>query len=343
MRVLQHIARAATALAILTLAFPGSAAAQKLTGAGATFPDPVYKKWFNEFNKKTGIQINYQAAGSSAGIKQFTAKTVDFGATDGPMSPEQMNAVQGQVLHIPTVLGAVVLTWNLPSLGQTQLKLSGPVIADIYLGKIKQWNDPALTALNPGVTLPSSDILVVRRSEGSGTTFIFTDFLSKVSPEWKSRVGAGQSVNWPTGLGGTGNAGVTQQVKQMPGAIGYVEMVYAEQNRLPYAAVRNSTGAFVAPSLESVTAAAASAKFPANTDFRVSITDAPGATAYPIASFTWLLVHPKNPDPAKGKVIKDFLTWMITPEAQDMAKALTYAPLPKEVVALVTQKIAGLR
>ncbi len=343
MRSLRLATRLVAAVAVLALALPAGLAAQKLTGAGATFPDPVYKKWFNEFNRKTGIQINYQAAGSSAGIKQFTAKTVDFGATDGPMSPEQMNAVQGQVVHIPTVLGAVVLTWNLPALGQTRLKLSGPVIADIFLGKIKQWNDPALAALNPGVRLPSDDILVVRRSEGSGTTFIFTDFLSKVSPEWKARVGAGQSVNWPVGLGGTGNAGVTQQVKQMPGAIGYVEMVYAEQNKLPYADIRNSTGAFVTPSLESVTAAAASAKFPANTDFRVSITDAPGAQAYPIASFTWLLVHPKSPDAAKGKVIKDFLTWMITPEAQEMAKALTYAPLPPEVITLVTQKIAGLK
>ncbi len=341
---LRHISNRLVALSAFALfALPAVTVAQSLTGAGASFPDPIYKKWFSEHNKKTGVQINYQAAGSSAGIRQFTAGTVDFGATDGPMTAEQMTAVKGQVVHIPTVLGAVVVTYNLPAVGQTPLKLSGTVIADIFLGKITKWNDRALTALNPGVALPSADILVVRRSDGSGTTFIFTDFLSKISPDWKAKVGTGQSVNWPVGLGGTGNAGVTQQVRQTPGSIGYVELVYAEQNKLPSASIMNSTGAFIRPSLEAVTAAAGSAKFDANTDFRVSITNAPGAKSYPISSFTWLLINPQNPDPAKGKVLKEFLTWMITPEAQNMAASLTYAPLPPEVIALVAKRIEGFR
>lgn len=341
---LRHISNRFVALSAFALfALPTVTVAQSLTGAGASFPDPIYKKWFSEHNKKTGVQINYQAAGSSAGIRQFTAGTVDFGATDGPMTAEQMTAVKGQVVHIPTVLGAVVVTYNLPAVGQTPLKLSGTVIADIFLGKITKWNDRALTALNPGVALPSADILVVRRSDGSGTTFIFTDFLSKISPDWKAKVGTGQSVNWPVGLGGTGNAGVTQQVRQTPGSIGYVELVYAEQNKLPSASIMNSTGAFIRPSLEAVTAAAGSAKFDANTDFRVSITNAPGAKSYPISSFTWLLINPQNPDPAKGKVLKEFLTWMITPEAQNMAASLTYAPLPPEVIALVAKRVEGFR
>ncbi len=330
------------ALALVLMA-PIGLAAQQLTGAGATFPYPIYSKWFNEYNKKTGVQINYQAIGSGGGIKQYTEKTVDFGASDGPMSQEQMDAVQGLVMHLPTVMGAVVLTWNLPALGSTQLKLDGPTIAGIYLGTITKWNDSRLAALNPGVKLPNTDIIVVHRSDGSGTSYIFTDFLSKVAPDWKTRVGMGTAVNWPVGLGGKGNDGVMQQVKQTEGAIGYVELIYAAAQKVPYAIVRNAAGQFVQPSLESVTAAAASAKFPANTDFRVSITNAPGAASYPISSFTWLLVRPTMRDATKAKAMRDFLTWMITPEAQDMAKALLYAPLPKEVVKLISAKIKTIK
>ena len=331
------------ALLAWVVTVPVAAAAQALNGAGATFPDPIYEKWFSAYAAKTGVKINYQAVGSGGGITQFTNGTVDFGASDGPMNADQMNAVQGQVLHVPTVIGAVVLTWNLPELGATQLKLDGPVIADIYLGKITKWNHPRLVALNPGVKLPNSDIIVVHRADGSGTSYIFADYLSKVSPEWKSKVGVGNSPNWPTGLGGAKNDGVTQQVKQSPGAIGYVELIYAINNKLPYALVKNQAGSFVNPSLESATAAAGSAKFAANTDFRVSITDAPGAGSYPISSFTWMLVRPDTKDPAKAKALKNFLEWMITPEAQDMGKALAYAPLPAPVVALIKTRLGTLK
>jgi phosphate transport system substrate-binding protein len=326
----------------LALAIAAPLGAQQLTGAGATFPAPIYTKWFDAYSKKTGVQINYQAIGSGGGVKGYTDGTVDFGASDGPMNDEQLKAVGGKVLHIPTVMGAVVLTWNLPSLGATQLKLDGPTIANIFLGKITKWNDAHLVALNPGVKLPNQDILVVHRSDGSGTTYIFTDYLSKVSPEWQQKVGTAQSVNWPVGLGGAKNDGVTQQIKQVEGAFGYVELIYAISNKLPFAVVKNSAGSFVQPSLETVTNAAASAKFPANTDFRVSITNAPGAQAYPISSFTWLLIHPDSKEATKAKAIKNFLTWMITPEAQDMAKALVYAPLPKEVVGLISARIRTL-
>jgi phosphate transport system substrate-binding protein len=318
--------------------------AQSITGAGATFPNPVYTKWFDAWHKKTGAEINYQSVGSGAGIRQYTQGTVDFGATDGPMTAEQMTAVQGQVLHIPTVLGAVVLTWNLPSLGTKQLQLDGPTIADIFLGKIIKWDDRRIAALNPGLKLPANtDIIVVHRSDGSGTSYIFTDFLSKVSPEWKRQVGSATAVNWPVGLGGKGNEGVTQQVKQVEGALGYVELIYASANKLPYALVKNAAGTFVQPSLETVTNAAASAKFTKQTDFRVSITNAPGAQSYPISSFTWLLIRPNTKDAAKGKAIHDFLAWMMTPEAQNMAKALLYAPLPAEVVTLVNERLKTLQ
>jgi len=322
---------------------PPPPAGSALTGAGATFPNPIYGKWFSEYNKKTGIQINYQSIGSGGGIKQFTEGTVDFGATDGPMTETQLTAVQGQVLHIPTVLGAVVLTYNLPAAGATPLKLDGTTIADIYLGKITKWNDRRLVAANPGVSLPSQDIIVVHRSDGSGTSYIFTDYLSKISPEWKSKVGNANSVNWPAGLGGKGNEGVTQQVKQSEGSIGYVELIYAISNQLSYAQVKNATGAFIVPSLASVTAAAASATFAPNTDFRVSITDAPGADAYPISSFTWLLVKPDMADEAKGRSLKGFLDWMVTDEAQQMAAELHYAPLPAPVAALVRERINALK
>jgi phosphate transport system substrate-binding protein len=331
-------------LAVSALLAGASLAAQtKLTGAGATFPNPIYSKWFDAYNKKTGIQINYQSIGSGGGIRQYTDGTVDFGASDGPMTEDQMNTVQGEVLHVPTVLGADVLTWNLPSLGETKLKFDGPTVADIFLGKILKWNDRRIATLNPGVDLPNADIIVVHRSDGSGTSYIFTDYLSKVSPEWKQKVGFATSVNWPVGLGGKGNEGVTQQVKQVEGTIGYVELIYAVANNLPFADVKNATGAFVQPSLASVTAAAASAKFSKNTDFRVSITNAPGQDSYPISSFTWLLVRPKMKDPAKAKALHDFLAWMITPEAQDMAGQLQYAPLPKEVVGLVSERIKTLK
>jgi phosphate transport system substrate-binding protein len=259
------------------------------------------------------------------------------------MNEEQLQAVGGHVLHIPTVMGAVVLTWNLPALGDKQLNFDGSTISDIYLGKITKWNDKRLAALNPGVSLPNADIIVVHRSDGSGTSYIFTDYLSKVSGEWKDKVGKATAVNWPVGLGGKGNEGVTQQVKQTEGAIGYVELIYAVANKLPYGRVKNVAGALVTPSLESVTQAAASAKFDKNTDFRVSITNAPGQAAYPISSFTWLLVRPDMKDPAKGKAMKDFLAWMITPEAQGMAKDLVYAPLPNEVIGLIKDRLQTLK
>lgn len=313
-----------------------------LTGAGATFPNPIYAKWFDAYAKETGIKINYQSIGSGGGIRQFTEGTVDFGATDGPMSDKQIEAVAGNVAHIPTVLGADVVTYNLPDVGQTRLKLDGTVIADIFLGRITRWNDPRIASANPGISLPAQDILVAHRSDGSGTTFIFTDYLSKVSPEWKQSIGAGTSVSWPTGLGGKGNEGVTQLVKQNPGTIGYVELIYAISNNLPYADVKNAAGNFIEPSLESVTAAAAGADLKPGTDFRISITNAAGPAAYPISSFTWLLVKPVNPDSTRARQIKAFLTWMISPEAQRMATDLHYAPLPMPVIALIQQRLAGM-
>jgi phosphate transport system substrate-binding protein len=336
--------RGGIALGLTSLVLAASAAAQtSLTGAGATFPNPIYTKWFDAYNKKTGVQVNYQSIGSGGGIRQFTEGTVDFGATDGPMNDEQIQAVKGNVLHVPTVMGAVVLTYNLPEVGTTKLRFDGPTIAGIFMGSITKWNDKAIAKLNPDAKLPKSDIIVVHRSDGSGTSFIFTDFLSKVSSDWKDKVGKATSVNWPVGLGGKGNEGVTQQVKQTEGSIGYVELIYALANDLPYATVRNAGGEFVDASLASVTAAASSAKFDQNTDFRVSITNAPGKDAYPISSFTWLLVHPDMPDAAKAKAIRDFLKWMISPEAQGMATELKYAPLPKEVVTLIDARLPSLK
>lgn len=317
--------------------------AQSLTGAGATFPAPIYTKWFDAYHKQTGVQINYQAIGSGGGIKQYTEGTVDFGASDGPMTDAQLSAVQGQVIHIPTVMGAVVMTWNLPALGATKLRLDGPTIAGIYLGQITRWNDRRIAELNRGVSLPAQDIIVVHRSDGSGTSYIFTDYLSKVSADWKEKVGFATSVNWPVGLGGKGNDGVTQQVKQTEGAIGYVELIYAVSNSLPFADLKNAAGNFVTPSLETVTNAAASAEFPRNTDFRVSITDAPGAQAYPISSFTWLLVRPDMKDAVKAKALKNFLEWMVTPAAGKMANDLEYASLPTPVVALIKTRLTTLK
>ncbi len=330
------------ALAALTAA-AAPASAQTLTGAGASFPNPIYTKWFDAYNKKTGVQINYQSIGSGGGIRQFTEGTVDFGATDGPMNEGQIAAVNANVLHLPTVMGAVVVTYNLPGLGETRLKFDGNALVEIFMGRLTKWNDKRLAALNPGAKLPDQDIIVVHRSDGSGTTYIFTDYLNKFSREWKDKVGYATSVNWPVGLGGKGNEGVAQQVKQTEGAIGYVELIYALSNDLGYGEIKNSSAKFITPSLESVTSAAASAKLPKDTDFRVSITNAPGAEAYPIASFTWLLVRKDAKDAAKAKIVKDFLVWMISPEAQKMAAELDYAPLPPEVVALIQSRLPTLK
>ena len=311
-----------------------------LTGAGATFPNPIYTKWFDAYNQETGVRINYQSIGSGGGIRQFTEGTVDFGASDAPMTDVQMAVVKGNVLHVPTVLGAVVATYNLPSAGKTALKLDGPALADIFLGRISRWNDPRLGSLNPGVKLPDQDIIVVHRSDGSGTTFVFTDYLSKISPQWKGSVGKGTSVQWPTGLGGKGNEGVTQQVKQTEGALGYVELIYAISNGLPYAWMKNVEGAFVEPSLKSVSAAAAGARLGPDTDFRVSITGASGKDSYPIASFTWLLVPQQPQDTAKARLLHGFLAWMLQPNAQRMAADLHYAPLPVPVIELLQLRLS---
>jgi phosphate transport system substrate-binding protein len=322
----------------------GSATASgaALTGAGATFPNPIYTKWFDAYNQKTGVRINYQSIGSGGGIRQFTEGTVDFGASDAPMTDEQVKAVNGNVMHVPTVLGAVVATYNLPPTGNAALRLDGTTLADIFLGKISNWRDRRIAALNPGVNLPNRDIIVVHRSDGSGTTFIFTDYLSKISPEWKGKVGRSTSVQWPIGLGGKGNEGVTQQVKQTEGALGYVELIYAISNKLPYATIKNAEGAFIEPSLKTVSAAASGANLGPDTDFRVSITNPSGKDSYPISSFTWLLVRREARDTTnKARALHDFLRWMLTPEAQRMAADLHYGPLPVPVIELVQKRIPG--
>jgi phosphate transport system substrate-binding protein len=311
-----------------------------LTGAGATFPNPLYTKWFDAYAKQTGVRINYQSIGSGGGIRQFTEGTVDFGATDGPMNDNQIAAVKGNALHVPTVLGAVAVTYNLPA--SSRLKLDGATLADIFLGKITRWSDRQLAALNPGVKLPDQDIIVIHRSDGSGTTFIFTDYLSKISPEWKTKVGNATSVDWPVGLGGKGNEGVTQQVKQTQGGIGYVELIYAISNNLPYATLKNASGAFVEPTLKSVTAAAAGTSLAPESDFRVSITNAKGPEAYPISSYTWLLIHQVMPDAAKATKLHDFLEWMLKPEPQRMAADLHYSPLPVPVIELLQKRLSGV-
>jgi phosphate transport system substrate-binding protein len=290
----------------------------------------MYSKWFSEYhNLHSDIQINYQSIGSGGGIRQVIAGTVDFGATDGPMSDDQLKEAKTKILHFPTVLGADVPAYNIPGV-TTELKFTPEVLAGIFLGKITKWNDKAIAGANSGVTLPDRDIIVVHRSDGSGTTYIWTDYLSKVSSDWQSTVGKGTSVKWPIGLGGKGNEGVAGMVRQLPGAIGYVELIYAVQNNIAYGSVKNAAGSFVKASLESVTAAAASSpKMPP--DFRVSITNAPGKDAYPISSFTWLLIPTPSKDPAKGKILADFLNWMVT-DGQKMTGALSYAPLPESVV-----------
>jgi phosphate transport system substrate-binding protein len=312
-----------------------------LSGAGATFPYPMYSKWFSEYSKShSGVEINYQSIGSGGGIRQVTAGTVDFGASDMPMTDKQLQESKTKILNLPTVLGADVPAYNIPGV-TGEVKFTPEVLAGIFLGKISKWNDKAITSANPGVNFPDKDIIVVHRSDGSGTTFIWTDYLSKVSPEWKSQVGADTSVKWPVGLGNKGNEGVSGLIRQMSGSIGYVELIYAVQNNIPYGSVRNSAGNFVKASLESVSAAAASApKMPP--DFRVSITNAPGKDAYPIASFTWLLIPLPSKDPAKGKILNDFLNWMVT-DGQKMTAALSYAPLPDNVVAKEKEAIKQVR
>ncbi|MFI5347405.1 MAG: phosphate ABC transporter substrate-binding protein PstS [Elusimicrobiota bacterium] len=331
--------RILTILAVASLALPAVAApVTTLNAAGATFPYPVYSKWFDEYHKvKPDLQINYQSIGSGGGIRQLTEKTVDFGASDGPMTDDQIAKAGGAVLHLPTVLGADVPAFNVE--GVTELKFDGPALAGIFLGTITKWNDAALVKLNPGAKLPDMPITVVHRSDGSGTTYCFTDYLSKVSPDWKKKVGTGTAVNWPVGLGGKGNEGVMGLVKQNPGSIGYVELIYAMQNGVPYAAMKNKSGKFLKATVAGVTAAAAGVKMPK--DYRVSITDASGKDAYPISTFTWLLIYPKNPE-GKGAVIKDFLRWMLK-DGQGMAPALGYAPLPASVKAKVAKTVETIQ
>jgi phosphate transport system substrate-binding protein len=319
------------AIGIAVLAGVTLAAQNQINGAGATFPYPIYSKWFSEYNKlHPTVQINYQSIGSGGGIRQITARTVFFGATDGPMTPEQLLAAPGKILHFPTVLGADVPVYNIPGISQS-LKFTGPVLANIFLGTITKWNDPQITKLNPGVNLPGTDVTVVHRSDGSGTTYIWVDYLAKVSPDWKKRVGVATSVNWPVGVGGKGNEGVAGLVSQTPGSIGYVELIYALQNKISYGSVQNASGKFVEATTDSVTAAAneAAAKMPA--DFRVSITNAAGDSVYPISSFTWLLFYQDPKDKAQAKTMVEFMKWALT-DGQKFAPDLGYAPLPKSVV-----------
>jgi phosphate transport system substrate-binding protein len=312
-----------------------------VTGAGATFPAPMYSKWFDQYHKLfPNIEINYQSVGSGGGVRQISEGTVDFGASDMPMTDEQIKAAKSKILHFPTVLGAVVPAYNLPGVTQ-ELNFSPEAIAGIFLGKITKWSDPELKKANAGVNLPDKDIIVVHRSDASGTTFVWVDFLGKVSPEWKSKVGVNSAVNWPVGLGGKGNEGVAGLIKQTPNSLGYVELVYAVQNKMGYGKVRNSSGTFTKADLASVTAAAAGAAKAMPADFRVSITNAPGKDAYPISSFTWLLIPSKIQDPAKKKVIKEFMQWMLA-DGQNMVEALTFAKLPKEVVAMEQKALSGI-
>ncbi|MBZ5606858.1 MAG: phosphate ABC transporter substrate-binding protein PstS [Acidobacteriia bacterium] len=315
-------------------------AADTINGAGATFPAPIYQKWFQEFHKAhPDVQINYQSIGSGGGIRQLTEGTVDFGASDMPMTDDQIKAItKYHVLHFPTVMGGVVPTYNVPGVSG-DLKFSGDTLGGIFLGKITKWNDAALKKDNPGVNLPNADITVVHRSDGSGTSFVWTDYLSKVSPDWKSKVGANTSVNWPVGLGGKGNEGVAGLVKQTPGSIGYVELIYAVQNKMGYGSVKNAAGSFVKADFNTVTEAAAGAAKEMPADFRVSITNAPGKNAYPISTFTWLLIPDKIDNAAKKMAIASFLKWMTT-TGQTFAQEMSYAPLPKPVVAKEDKQVA---
>jgi phosphate transport system substrate-binding protein len=327
--------------ACLLAATTGTRAQMLINGAGATFPYPIYSKWFDEYARvDPSVRFNYQSIGSGGGQKQITAQTVDFGASDGPMSDENLAKTPGKLLHIPTVAGADVITYNLP--GDPKLKLDGETIANIYLGNITKWNDPKIAALNPGVDLPALPVVVVHRSDGSGTTFIFTDYLSSISPVWADSVGKGTSVKWPAsiGVGAKGNEGVAGQVKQLSGAVGYVELIYAKQNKMPYADVKNAAGNFITPSLDSVTAALATAKIP--DDFRFSMVNAPGDQAYPIAGTTWLLVYEKQKDAAKGKKLVEFLNWALI-KGEGMAASLDYASLPESVQQRVLERIKTIK
>ncbi|MGB8368285.1 MAG: phosphate ABC transporter substrate-binding protein PstS [Limisphaerales bacterium] len=310
-----------------------------INGAGATFPYPIYSKWFDEYAKvDPSVRFNYQSIGSGGGQKQITARTVDFGASDGPMSDENLAKTPGKILHLPTVAGADVIAYNLP--GNPKLKLDGDAIANIFLGNIPKWNDPKITALNPGVELPDAGIIPVHRSDGSGTTYIFVDYLSSISPVWADSVGKGTSVKWPVGIGGKGNEGVAGQIKQLSGTVGYVELIYAKQNKMPYADVKNAAGNYITPSLDSVTAALATAKIP--DDFRFSMVNAPGDNAYPISGATWLLVYEQQKDAAKGKKLVEFLNWALT-KGETMASSLDYAPLPATVQQRVLERIKTIK
>jgi phosphate transport system substrate-binding protein len=319
----------------------GAGGSVSLQGAGATFPNPLYQKWLSEYGKlQPNMKIDYQSIGSGGGIKQLKEQTVDFGASDAPMKDEDLKSAPGEIVHVPTVLGAVVITYNLEGISQT-LRFSPEVIADIFLGKIKKWNDPKIAADNAGVTLPAKDITVVHRSDGSGTSAVFTDYLSKVSSEWKEKVGTGTSPSWPTGLGGKGNEGVTGQIKSMPDTIGYIELAYAVQNKLPVAQIKNASGSFVTPSIDTVTAAASASAANTPEDLRVSITNAAGAQAYPISSYTYILVYKNQKDAAKGKALVDFLWWGIH-DGENFAKELQYAPLPADIVKRAEAKISSV-
>lgn len=329
-------------IGLLALLAAAPSRAQNINAAGATFPYPIYSKWFDEYHKThPNVQINYQSIGSGGGIRQLLDKTVDFGASDGPMTDEQLKQAGFKILHFPTVLGAAVPSYNIPGV-TAELKFTPEALAGIYLGKVAKWNDPAIAGANPGVKLPAEDIVVLHRSDGSGTTYIWSDYLSKVSNDWKSKVGTNTSVNWPVGLGGKGNEGVAGLLKQTPNSIGYVELIYAIQNNLSYGLVKNAAGDFVKASLASVSAAAAGAAKSMPDDFRVSITNAPGKGAYPISSFTWLLIPAQIQDAAKRDVIKDFLQWMLAAGQQD-CEPLAYAKLPKEVVAKEEKAIAMIQ
>jgi phosphate transport system substrate-binding protein len=327
--------------AALIVSAASTSLAQKINGAGATFPNPIYSKWFSEYSSQhPGVQINYQSIGSGGGIRQVTAGTVDFGASDGPMSDQQLAESKVKIVHIPTVIGAVVPIYNLAGVN-TELRFSPDVLADIYLGKITNWDDARIAKDNPGVKLPNSGINVVHRSDGSGTTYIFTDYLSKVSADWKNGPGKNTAVSWPKGIGAKGNEAVAGMVRQLPGTIGYVELIYALQNKIPFGYIRNAAGTWVKGSIAGVTEAAASVKsMPA--DYRVSITNAPGKNAYPISSFTWLLIPNPAADPSKGKVIKDFLNWMLD-HGESEVEALYYAPLPDSVITKVKATVANLK
>ena len=336
--------KALLALAGAAIVVAGAAAQQKIqiNGAGATFPYPIYSKWFSEYNKlHPGVEINYQSIGSGGGIRQITNQTVFFGATDSPMTSDQLLAAPSKILHFPMVLGADVPVYNIPNVS-AELKFTGPLLADIFLGKITKWNDPAMIKLNPGVNLPNTDITVVHRSDGSGTTYIWVDYLAKVSPEWKTKVGVNTSVNWPVGVGGKGNEGVAGLVTQTPGSIGYVELIYALQGKISYGSVQNMAGDFVRASTASVSAAAAEAAAKMPADFRVSITNAPGKGVYPVSSFTWLLLFENPKDKAQARTMLDFVRWALT-DGQTFASELGYAPLPQPVVQLEMAALAKIK